>query len=223
MSSTVSRRVLLRGAAGLFGVLSVSSLMAACQPASTPAPTAAPAKPAESKPAETKPAAPAAQPAATTAPAAQAPAASKKLGGELRMHVRTGPEEDTMKDVLPKFTQGTGVQVKLETFPTNEYFTKLQTLIAGGTAGDVFWGIYRNTPRFANNKVIIQLDDLVAKDKFDLSVYYPSAVEAAKYNGGLYACPTSSILARLPSTTTPSRPERPASRCPRSSSAPGTI
>ena len=51
------------------------SLLAACGSPAQPAPTAAPAKPAESKPAESKPAeaakpaAPAAQPAATTASA----------------------------------------------------------------------------------------------------------------------------------------------------------
>src|SRR5258707_11856827 len=75
-------------------------------------------------------AAPTPQPAAPTAQlAAQAPAASKKLGGELRLHVRTGSEEDTLKDVLPKFTQDTGVAVKTESLPTPPYFTQLHTLI----------------------------------------------------------------------------------------------
>jgi len=196
MSSTMSRRAVLRGAASLIGALGATALLSACG-SSAPA-----AKPAESKPAEAaKPAAPAAQPAATTAPAkpaeaakpaapaAAAPAVSKKLGGELRLHLRTGPEEDTMKAVLPKFTEDTGVQVKLETFPTNEYFTKVQTLMAGGTVGDVMWSIYRNTPRWANNKVIAELDELVANDKFDLSQYYPSGIDAAKYQGKLYALP----------------------------------
>jgi multiple sugar transport system substrate-binding protein len=136
-------------------------------------------------------AAPPPPPAAPTAqqPAAQVPAGSKKLGGELRLHVRTGSEEDTLKDVLPKFTQDTGVAVKLESFPTAEYFTKLQTLIAGNTAGDVWWCAYRNTPRFANSKVIMQLDDLVKADNFDLSPYYSAALQASSYKGTLYALP----------------------------------
>jgi multiple sugar transport system substrate-binding protein len=135
-------------------------------------------------------AAPTPPPAAPTAqPAAQAPAAAKKLGGELRLHVRTGSEEDTLKDVLPKFTQDTGVAVKLESFPTAEYFTKLQTLIAGNTAGDVWWCAYRNTPRFANSKVIMQLDDLVKADNFDLTPYYGAALQASSYRGALYALP----------------------------------
>src|SRR5215216_624422 len=53
MSSTMSRRALLRGAAGLLGTLGAASLLSACvssQPAAKPAET----KPAETKPAETK-------------------------------------------------------------------------------------------------------------------------------------------------------------------------
>jgi multiple sugar transport system substrate-binding protein len=198
MSSTMSRRALLRGAAGLFGVLSVSSLLAACGSTTPAAAPAATAKPAEAA----KPAAPAAAPAATTAPApttaAAAPAAvavtaapvvSRKLSGTVRLHLRTGSEEDTMNAMLPAFKEATGVDVKVETFPTNEYFTKLNTLIAGGNAGDVFWGGYRTTPRLAQNKVIMPLDDLVAKDKYDLNLYWPGVVESCRYQGALVALP----------------------------------
>ena len=49
--------------------------------------------------------------------------------------------------MLPKFTDDTGVEVKVESFPTEEYTTKIQTLMAGGTVGDVMWGISRSTPQ----------------------------------------------------------------------------
>jgi len=90
---------------------------------------------------------------------------------------------------MPVFTNDTGVEVKLETIPSNEYFTKLQTLIAGGTIGDVWWCAYRNTPRFANNKIIAPLDDLIKADKFDLTQYYPGAIDATRYQGTMYALP----------------------------------
>ena len=58
--------LLLRGAAGLFGALGVSTILAACG-SSAPAAPAATSKPAEAKPATVaSPAAPAAQPAAPT-------------------------------------------------------------------------------------------------------------------------------------------------------------
>jgi ABC-type glycerol-3-phosphate transport system substrate-binding protein len=126
---------------------------------------------------------------ASSGAATQAPAASTSGGTQLRLHVRSGTEEDTLNAVLPKFTQDTGIQVKVESFPTTEYFTKLQTLIAGGTVGDVFWSTFRNTPRFANNKVIMPMDDLVANDKFDLTQYFSSAIDSSRYQGVLYAMP----------------------------------
>jgi multiple sugar transport system substrate-binding protein len=160
----------------ILGVLiaSAGGLLAAC---STTTPSTTPTQAASAKSAD------------ASQPAAQAPAAPKQLGGDLRLHVRTGSEADTLNDVLPKFSQDTGIQVKVESFPTADYFTKLQTLIAGGTAGDVWWCAYRNTPRFANSKVIMALDDLVKTDNFDLSPYYPPALAASRYQGGLYALP----------------------------------
>ena len=35
----------------------------------------------------------------------------------------------------------------------------------------------------------MQLDDLVAKDKYDLNLYWPGAVAACKFDGGLWALP----------------------------------
>jgi multiple sugar transport system substrate-binding protein len=198
----LSRRAVLQLLA-----VGASGLLVACSGAPAPSPTAAP-KPAEAPtpaaPAtQAQPAAPAAAaqatqppkpadaptPAAPAQPTQAAPPASKKLGGTIRLHLRTGSEEDTMKEVLPQFTQDTGVEVKLETFPTNDYFTKLQTLIAGGTIGDVWWCAYRNTARFAASNIVMALDDLVASDKLDLSQYFPGAIEASKYQGKLYALP----------------------------------
>src|SRR5436309_2221393 len=201
-----SNRYTRRAALGLLAV-GASGLLAACSGANQPPPPAPAAKPTDAprpadaaKPAApaTQPAAPAAQPAATVAQAApapataapaaqQAPAASKKLGGELRLHMRAGSEDDTLNEVLPKFTADTGITVKLENIASAEYFTKLQTLIAGGTIGDVWWCAYRNTPRFANNNVIMALDDLVKADNFDLSQYYAGAIGAATFQGKLFA------------------------------------
>jgi ABC-type glycerol-3-phosphate transport system substrate-binding protein len=91
--------------------------------------------------------------------------------------------------MLPQFKDEVGVDVKVESFPTEEYTTKVQTLMAGGTVGDVMWGISRSTPKFAKNKQILQLDDLVSKDKYDLNLYWPGAVSACKFDGGLWALP----------------------------------
>ncbi len=191
MHPMTSRRALLRGALGVAGTLAITPILAACGQTAAPAAKPAESKPAEAKPAESKPAAPVAQPAPTAAPAAQPAAAAKAAPGtELRLHLRVGPEEDTMKEVLPAFTQQTGINIKLESFPTNEYFAKIQTLIAGDQVGDVLWTVnYVGTFRWASSKIIRAVDDLVTADKYDTSQFYPAAWEAGKYQGQMYGLP----------------------------------
>jgi ABC-type glycerol-3-phosphate transport system substrate-binding protein len=201
------RAFLLVGSAGL-AVLAAAcgGSVPAAAPTSAPAaaPTTAPptTAPTAAPAAATKPAAPTTAPAAgatqPAAPAATKPAAtpaaaapSKAFAGkQIRLHLRTGSEEDTMKEVLPQFSQSTGIDVKLETFPGGEYYTKVQTLIAGGQLGDVLWTVnYRGTNLWAYSKVTRSLDDLVKADNFDTSQYYKAAIEAGMWEGKLVAMP----------------------------------
>ena len=130
-----TRRAFLR--LSTLGAVSVGFL-AACggAPAS---PTAAPAKPAAEP---TKPAA-AAEPTKPAAAGAAVPAVIKPSSGSkgitLRYHSRTGAEADTLNERLPEFAEKMGVEIKPEQFPGNEYYQKMQTLIAGGQLGDTMW------------------------------------------------------------------------------------
>ena len=82
MAANPDRRTFLRNAIGALGWGLAVPLFAACAPASTPSPTAAPAKPAESKPAEA--AKPADKPAESKpADKAAAPAAAPAAGGNV--------------------------------------------------------------------------------------------------------------------------------------------
>jgi multiple sugar transport system substrate-binding protein len=128
-------------------------------------------------PAGSQPAAPSTSSAAAAKPAAQGAAA------ELRLHVRTGNEADTLADRLPDFeAKVPGTKVKIESFPAAEYFAKLQTLTAGGQLGDVLWGIVHQGwgPFFLASGVTLPLDALIEGDKFDLNQYYPVAIQATK-------------------------------------------
>ena len=49
------------------------------------------------------------------------------------------------------------VQVKVETAPFDDYFTKLQTLIAGGTAPDVFELNFENFVTYADKGLLLDL------------------------------------------------------------------
>ncbi|HRE25006.1 MAG TPA: sugar ABC transporter substrate-binding protein [Anaerolineales bacterium] len=76
------------------------------------------------------------------------------------------------------------VTIEVETAPFNEYFTKLQTLIAGGTAPDIFELNYENFVSYASKGVLLDLSSQSAGDaSFAADVYYPRAYDAFSLNG----------------------------------------
>ncbi|HAL61222.1 MAG TPA: sugar ABC transporter substrate-binding protein [Chloroflexi bacterium] len=83
-----------------------------------------------------------------------------------------------------------GIEVKVELAPFGEYFTKLQTLIAGGTAPDVFELNYENFVSFAAKGVLLDLGPLAqADEEFDPTVFYPRAYNAFNLNGIQFGLP----------------------------------
>jgi multiple sugar transport system substrate-binding protein len=76
------------------------------------------------------------------------------------------------------------IKIEVETAPWDEYFIKLQTLIAGGTAPDVFELNYENFVSFAARGVLLDLDPLANADAaFDAGTFYPRAYGAFNFNG----------------------------------------
>lgn len=76
------------------------------------------------------------------------------------------------------------IKVEVETAPFGDYFTKLQALIAGGEAPDVFELNYENFVSFAAKGVLLDLTPLAAADDtFDSGIFYPRAYDAFNYNG----------------------------------------
>lgn len=76
------------------------------------------------------------------------------------------------------------IKINVETAPFDSYFTKLQTLIAGGMAPDIFELNYENFVTYASRGVLLDLSPLADSDpSFDASIYYPRANEAFTYNG----------------------------------------
>jgi multiple sugar transport system substrate-binding protein len=169
-----SRRTMLRSLGMAAMGAAAAPIVAACGAAGPAASGGA------SKPGEAPPATPV---AATTTSAAAAKPAAQGSAAELRLHVRTGNEADTLADRLPEFeARVPGAKVKIESFPAAEYFAKLQTLTAGGQLGDVLWGIVHQGwgPYFLASGVTLALDTLIEGDKFDLNQYYPVAIQATR-------------------------------------------
>lgn len=69
------------------------------------------------------------------------------------------------------------------------YFDKLQTLIASDSAPDMFIIQDAWQPFFLTRKLLLNLDPLVKRDKYDLADFPKGAIEAYRYQGGLYGLP----------------------------------
>lgn len=72
--------------------------------------------------------------------------------------------------------------------PGGEYYTKLQTMIAGRQAPDLFWLSQEYVPAYAANHTLTDLTDLVG-DAIDLDDYLPGSLDAATVDGTLYGLP----------------------------------
>ncbi len=84
------------------------------------------------------------------------------------------------------------VTVEVETAPFDDYFTVLQTQIAGGDAPDAFELNFENFVSFASKGALADLGPLTGADAgFDAGAYYQRAFDAFAVGGTQYALPES--------------------------------
>ncbi|MBW3619870.1 MAG: extracellular solute-binding protein, partial [Actinobacteria bacterium] len=100
---------------------------------------------------------------------------------------------ETLDAMIAAFNeQHPEITVEVETAPYEDYFTKLQTQLAGGDAPDAFEVNYENFVSFAAKGALADLDTLSAQDPgFDASTYYDRAYEAFQLEGTQYGLPAS--------------------------------
>ena len=84
-----------------------------------------------------------------------------------------------------------GIKVELESVPLSDYFTKLKTMIAGGTAPDVVSLNVENMAPFADLGALEDLSPYIARDGYDMRQYYDSTVRMHQYGGVQYGLPAS--------------------------------
>jgi multiple sugar transport system substrate-binding protein len=171
-------------------------LLTACGAEATP--TTAPAPPAAAATDTPGAAAPAATD--TTAPAAAATdttAPSGNTGGtktKITLTTWTGADEaKELQVVIDKVNaEATDFEIVHQASPA-DYYTKLQTSIAGNTAADLMWLSQEYVANYADNGAILDITDQVAKlsdmPAAKLDDYYPGSIDVSKYNGKLYGLP----------------------------------
>ena len=82
------------------------------------------------------------------------------------------------------------VTIDVQTASYNDYWTKLQTAIAGGTAPDTFELNYENFVSYSSSGSLLNLSGQASKDGgFQSSVYYPRAYSVFQASGKQYGLP----------------------------------
>ncbi|RLC38190.1 MAG: sugar ABC transporter substrate-binding protein [Candidatus Nealsonbacteria bacterium] len=94
---------------------------------------------------------------------------------------------EEMKKVFEE--QNPDIKINIETVGFGEYFTLLQTRIAGGTAPDSYELNYENFVTYAKKGVLLDLEPLFVKNKFDTSVLDKNALEAFKLEEKQFGLP----------------------------------
>jgi len=83
-----------------------------------------------------------------------------------------------------------GITIDVRTAAYTDYFTALQTQVAGGEAPDTFELNYENFVTYADAGSLLDLSSAIAADAtFDASVYYPRAYEVFSQDGVQYGVP----------------------------------
>ncbi|MEO3858773.1 sugar ABC transporter substrate-binding protein [Acrocarpospora sp. B8E8] len=83
------------------------------------------------------------------------------------------------------------IDVVVETAPFADYFTKLQTSIAGNTAPDTFELNYENFVTYASAGSLLDLGTAAAGDDYQPSVYAAESLKAFTHGGKQFALPAS--------------------------------
>jgi ABC-type glycerol-3-phosphate transport system substrate-binding protein len=202
-----SRRAVLRILAGTALATAATSVLAACGASgavtgagstaatATAASSAAPATSAATTAAATTAATTATTAAAaatTTSAATAAPVAHTPVAGKINLvsYMRTSEQEAFTKR-SDQFNQANpSLHVDFESL-TGDYYTPLKTRIAAGEPPDVYYAHTSNMAyqNFATGGTALQIDDLIAKNKVDLTQWFPQGIAALKLSGKMYGLP----------------------------------
>lgn len=100
--------------------------------------------------------------------------------------ISNGGNEDNLATIVAAFEEEhPGIKVEVTTLPYSDYFTALQTDLAGGTVADVFDIEFANYAAYQANGVLAPLEGV------DTSVYQESLAQAYATDGTQYALPSS--------------------------------
>ena len=98
-------------------------------------------------------------------------------------------QKPALQDIVDAYNaQADGISVSIELTPWSNYWTKLDAAMGAGEAPDVFWmNVY--LPKYVDGGVLLPLDDYIAADSIDMSLYVEAITDMYNYEGSQWGMP----------------------------------
>ncbi len=126
-----------------------------------------------------------------TGPAAGTAADGAKV--QVKLATWAGVEEaNELQAILDRLNAASDVYTIVQESSPAEYWTKLQTTVAAGTAADLMWMDQDHLPDFAQKGALLDITDMVKGDNHsaaNLDDYFTAPLERYTYDGRLYGLP----------------------------------
>ena len=122
---------------------------------------------------------------------------SSNNGGEtpsgdftIKVNIWDSNQQEGLQKIADKWTESSGVKVKIDVIDWDNYWTLLSAGAKGGEMPDVFWCHSNTVQMYMENDLLLKLNDYIEKDKIDMSKYYDGIVKLyTRSDGNIYALP----------------------------------
>ncbi len=105
--------------------------------------------------------------------------------GELTVAIWDTYQEPGLKEIMEDFTAQTGIGVKIQVTPWDQYWTMMEAGATGGTLPDVFWMHSNQAAKYAEYDLLLDLSDLIASSEIaDMSKYPEELVKLYQNKDG---------------------------------------
>ncbi|MGL4796957.1 MAG: ABC transporter substrate-binding protein [Paraclostridium sp.] len=110
---------------------------------------------------------------------------------ELRYSIWDNTHKEAIETLISEYeTEHPNVDISLEIISNGDYWTKMETAAAGGSAPDIFWVDARRFGTYADNKMLIPMDEYIKENNIDMSQYLESITSIYNHEGIQYAMPS---------------------------------
>ncbi|MGL5755523.1 MAG: ABC transporter substrate-binding protein [Paraclostridium sp.] len=121
--------------------------------------------------------------------------ACSSTGDDGKVSLRYSTWDNTHTKAIETLIEGfekenPNIDIQLEVISNGDYWTKMETAAAGGSAPDVFWVDARRFGTYAKEGMLVGMDDYIKENKIDMSQYLESITSIYNFDGKQYAMPS---------------------------------